>query len=372
MAWMSMLYPKKPINLEQFMKPLPADGSVPGWPEWRWLHTAGHSPGHVSFFRERDRALITTRQESASAVMKQTPELNGPPAYFTPDRESAHDSVKRLAALNPEVVATGHGTPLRGERMRQELHELANKFNAIARPTYGRYLKRPARAGINGILSVPQQRSGKRRSSARRRCCWRELLLPHWSRANANVSLAAAVSADKLERPLPETALSSWLTRFVMLRLLGLLYAVAFLIAANQILPLIGSHGLLPVGYFSIASAPHSAEQGQGLGSFCRSWFNYSDVALVAWQGSAWRSRVWWLLATRTQSCSRCSGRFTCRSSTSGRNGTVTVGSSSSWKPDSSRSSSARCWIHARSPNDHRTISATARLADVVRRDGIA
>jgi glyoxylase-like metal-dependent hydrolase (beta-lactamase superfamily II) len=162
MAWSSMVYPKKPIDLSQFMKPLPADGSVPGWPEWRWLHTAGHSPGHVSLFRERDRALIagdafvTTRQESLGAVLHQTPELNGPPAYFTPDWEAARESVLRLAALNPEVVATGHGVPMRGERMRQELHELANNFDAVARPTRGRYLTTPARAGVNGVVSVPR------------------------------------------------------------------------------------------------------------------------------------------------------------------------------------------------------------------------
>ena len=33
---------------------------------------------------------------------------------------------------------------------------------------------------------------------------------------------------------------SYWLTRFVMLRLLGLVYAVAFLVAVNQIIPIFG------------------------------------------------------------------------------------------------------------------------------------
>ena len=161
MAWMAALYPKRPIDISGFVRPLPHDGSVPGLPEWRWLHTPGHSPGHVSFFRERDRALIagdafvTTRQESLSAVIAQTPELNGPPAYFTPDWESARASVKHLASLNPEVVATGHGIPMRGERMRQELHELANNFDAIAKPTRGRYVREPALAGVNGVFSVP-------------------------------------------------------------------------------------------------------------------------------------------------------------------------------------------------------------------------
>src|SRR4051794_9221651 len=161
MAWSAMLYPKRPIDLSGFVRPLPHDGSVPGLPEWRWLHTPGHSPGHVSFFRERDRALIagdafvTTRQESLSAVISQSPELNGPPAYFTPDWELSRDSVRHLAALNPEIVATGHGIPIRGERMRQELHELANNFETIAKPTRGRYVHEPALAGINGVFSVP-------------------------------------------------------------------------------------------------------------------------------------------------------------------------------------------------------------------------
>jgi hypothetical protein len=41
-----------------------------------------------------------------------------------------------------------------------------------------------------------------------------------------------------------------WLTRFLILRLLGAIYAVAFLVAINQIVPLIGANGLLPVGIF--------------------------------------------------------------------------------------------------------------------------
>jgi hypothetical protein len=43
---------------------------------------------------------------------------------------------------------------------------------------------------------------------------------------------------------------SYWLTRFVILRLLGFVYAVAFLVAANQLVPLIGEHGLTPATHF--------------------------------------------------------------------------------------------------------------------------
>jgi hypothetical protein len=36
----------------------------------------------------------------------------------------------------------------------------------------------------------------------------------------------------------------------MILRLLGLVYAIAFLVAINQVLPLIGSHGLTPVNLY--------------------------------------------------------------------------------------------------------------------------
>jgi len=37
-----------------------------------------------------------------------------------------------------------------------------------------------------------------------------------------------------------------WLTRFVFLRLLGIIYFFAFLSLVNQVIPLIGENGLLP------------------------------------------------------------------------------------------------------------------------------
>jgi len=53
-----------------------------------------------------------------------------------------------------------------------------------------------------------------------------------------------------MEEQGPDSAPQYWLTRFVLLRLLGAVYAVAFLVAINQALPLIGSNGLLPVGHY--------------------------------------------------------------------------------------------------------------------------
>ncbi len=76
----------------------------------------------------------------------------------------------------------------------------------------------------------------------------------------------------------------------MLLRLLGLVYAVAFLVAANQLVPLIGSDGLLPVGRFleRIRQATGSATDGF-LHLPTLFWFGDSDTALlaVAWTGFA-------------------------------------------------------------------------------------
>ena len=81
-----------------------------------------------------------------------------------------------------------------------------------------------------------------------------------------------------------------WLTRFVFLRLLGLIYLVAFLIAANQFRPLAGEHGLLPAPQFLRAVR---GAYGGGLTTFLRLptlfWLDASDTAFAAgaWVGVA-------------------------------------------------------------------------------------
>jgi glyoxylase-like metal-dependent hydrolase (beta-lactamase superfamily II) len=161
LAALSGLYPRGPIDLGDRVQALPENGSLPGMPGWRWIHTPGHTPGHISLFRDEDRTLIagdafvTTKQESASAVLAQRPELHGPPAYFTADWESARRSVEQLAALEPQRVATGHGPPLHGPRMQQDLLDLARNFDRRAVPPHGRYVTQPALFDENGVVAVP-------------------------------------------------------------------------------------------------------------------------------------------------------------------------------------------------------------------------
>jgi glyoxylase-like metal-dependent hydrolase (beta-lactamase superfamily II) len=146
MALLSPLYPTSPVDVSPRLRALPDDHSVPGMPGWSWLHTPGHTPGHVSLWRSADRLLIagdafvTTRQESVYSAATQAPEMHGPPMYFTPDWVGARQSVSNLAALEPETVITGHGQAMQGAEMRSALSELARRFDEVAVPKQGRYV----------------------------------------------------------------------------------------------------------------------------------------------------------------------------------------------------------------------------------------
>lgn len=146
MSLLSPLYPKGPFNLDGRTRVLTPDGVIPGLHEWRWIATPGHSPGHVSFYRERDRVLLagdafnTTRQESLWHVLTQRFFLEGPPAYFTPDWVAAEQSVKRLADLQVRVAAVGHGRALHGAAPMRCLDYLASHFEELGLPCQGRYL----------------------------------------------------------------------------------------------------------------------------------------------------------------------------------------------------------------------------------------
>ncbi len=142
MPLLSPTYPRSPINVGQRLRALPTEAAeLPELPGWTLLHTPGHTPGHVSFFRPSDRTLLvgdafcTTKPESFfEAALLQHPELHGPPAYFTPDWPSARRSVEKLADLNPTTVAPGHGKPLSGAEVAPGLQKLAANFDKVAIP----------------------------------------------------------------------------------------------------------------------------------------------------------------------------------------------------------------------------------------------
>lgn len=143
---LSPMFPNHGIDISSHVRVLSQDGSLPEMPGWKWLHTPGHTPGHISLFREHDRTLIvgdafvTVKQESLYKVITQKQEISGPPKYFTTDWNEAFASVKKLAALHPKLAITGHGLPMGGEKLAENLHDLIENFSEIAIPENGRFV----------------------------------------------------------------------------------------------------------------------------------------------------------------------------------------------------------------------------------------
>jgi hypothetical protein len=96
--------------------------------------------------------VITVNQESAAKLMSQAREFRNPPRYLTQDWGAAGTSVHALAGLRPHLVATGHGLPVAGEWVADELLRFAENFTP---PDHGRYVNTPVRADEHGILYVP-------------------------------------------------------------------------------------------------------------------------------------------------------------------------------------------------------------------------
>ena len=77
------------------------------------IETPGHSPGHISFWRERDRTLIVGDVIVNCHPLTNKIELQEPLVTFTPDPALNRQSARKLAALRPRLVCFGHGPPLR-------------------------------------------------------------------------------------------------------------------------------------------------------------------------------------------------------------------------------------------------------------------
>lgn len=146
LAKISSMYPIEAIDLGDRVLALPDEGQIPNLPKWQWIHTPGHTEGHIALYREDDRALIagdafiTVKQESLFNVMTQHLEIHGPPRYLTPDWQTAWESVRKLEQLKPSCAVTGHGVPVHEEWLSENLTILAKDFDTIAIPKSGKYV----------------------------------------------------------------------------------------------------------------------------------------------------------------------------------------------------------------------------------------
>jgi glyoxylase-like metal-dependent hydrolase (beta-lactamase superfamily II) len=95
------------------------------------LHFPGHAPGLIGLWRESDRVAIVSDVVYLvdSARLKPLPEgeASVPHPAFNWDTAMAKESLRRLAALKPRVVGTGHDRPLEGENLGVMLERAAEK-----------------------------------------------------------------------------------------------------------------------------------------------------------------------------------------------------------------------------------------------------
>jgi glyoxylase-like metal-dependent hydrolase (beta-lactamase superfamily II) len=79
---------------------------------FRVVHTPGHTPGHVVYFRESDRVALAGDLLANLNFLTGQPGLREPPWFFSADPAQNRRSVQLLASLRPSVVCFGHGPPL--------------------------------------------------------------------------------------------------------------------------------------------------------------------------------------------------------------------------------------------------------------------
>jgi hydroxyacylglutathione hydrolase len=76
------------------------------------LDTPGHSPGHVSFWRESDGVLVCGDVMWGYNPFFFSGAIREPFPYASPDPKLNRESARRLAALEPRLVCFGHGPPV--------------------------------------------------------------------------------------------------------------------------------------------------------------------------------------------------------------------------------------------------------------------
>ncbi|KAB7671203.1 MBL fold metallo-hydrolase [Bacillus sp. B1-b2] len=138
MSFLSPFYPRDGIDLKPKIVSLSSKTTIPFLKGWKWIHTPGHTCGHISLFREEDGlllagdALTTVKQESLFSVITQKKEIHSPPAYFTPDRATALKSIEKLIKLNPKILYTGHGKPLYGNSIVSGMEKIIKRADKEA------------------------------------------------------------------------------------------------------------------------------------------------------------------------------------------------------------------------------------------------
>jgi glyoxylase-like metal-dependent hydrolase (beta-lactamase superfamily II) len=158
-ALMSRFMPRTTVDLgEERARELPGGGQIPDMPDWRWIHAPGHTPGHICLWRPGDHvllagdALATVDADSFLGMLRRRQKISRPATPVTPDWGAAERSVGEIATLRARVLAPGHGEPMEGPTVAEELAAFSEGFAA---PEHGRYVFEPARFDERGVAWLP-------------------------------------------------------------------------------------------------------------------------------------------------------------------------------------------------------------------------
>lgn len=86
------------------------------------LSLPGHTPGSMGLYDERTKTLF-----SGDILRYDGNNLTESPALFTMDVNGSHQSIRKIAALEVEILLSGHGVPLR-ERASEKVRDFAAKL----------------------------------------------------------------------------------------------------------------------------------------------------------------------------------------------------------------------------------------------------
>jgi glyoxylase-like metal-dependent hydrolase (beta-lactamase superfamily II) len=85
------------------------DGDTIG--EWQVIHTPGHTPGHVVYFRPSDRVAIAGDLVRNARLRSGYGTMSEPPSFFSVNADLNRQSIRKLVEWRATYLCFGHGPP---------------------------------------------------------------------------------------------------------------------------------------------------------------------------------------------------------------------------------------------------------------------
>ena len=98
------------------------------------IETPGHTVGHISVWDEETRILVAgDALNGGGSGVPNIDGVGGPNPNFSRDMTAANESARKLAALQPDTIFYGHGTPKRVTPLPRSISWSLSSRNGSAR-----------------------------------------------------------------------------------------------------------------------------------------------------------------------------------------------------------------------------------------------